>query len=145
MATTEHTGLMTYIDENGNHHILYPVTNIDAVDGLPQELNTKLSMELAWQNASPTSDFEAQSISFQLNSGDVLFIRTMSWGQYRDFNIVVVEDERKLFLLGDFRATAENRLCAISKTGIDFGDVANDTHKNVIVPTQIYRFKGGSA
>lgn len=42
MATIEHTGLMTYIDENGNHYILYPVTNVDAVDGLQEELNNKV-------------------------------------------------------------------------------------------------------
>lgn len=38
MATTEQTGLMTYVDEDGNLHILYPVTTIDAVDGLDEAL-----------------------------------------------------------------------------------------------------------
>lgn len=46
MATIEHTGLMTYIDENGNHHILYPVTTADAVDGLEEKISAKISDEL---------------------------------------------------------------------------------------------------
>lgn len=41
MATTEQTGLFTYIDESGNMHILYPVTTMEAVDGLPDALAGK--------------------------------------------------------------------------------------------------------
>lgn len=44
MDTTEHTGLMTYIDENGNHHILYPVTTADAVDGLEEKIADALGV-----------------------------------------------------------------------------------------------------
>lgn len=36
MATTEHTGLMTYKDENGNLYLLYPITTKDAVEGLDE-------------------------------------------------------------------------------------------------------------
>lgn len=41
MATTEHTGLLTYIDANNNQQILYPVTTTDAVDGLDEEYEQK--------------------------------------------------------------------------------------------------------
>jgi hypothetical protein len=56
MATTEHTGLMTYIDENGNHYILYPVTNVDAVDGLQEELNNKVSKSSVVNNFTTTEE-----------------------------------------------------------------------------------------
>ena len=38
MATTKTTGVMTYVDENGNHHILCPVTTAQAVSGLGEAL-----------------------------------------------------------------------------------------------------------
>ena len=41
MATTEVNGLMTYIDEAGNHFILYPVTQVENVDGLEDALAAK--------------------------------------------------------------------------------------------------------
>lgn len=41
MATTEHDGLLTYVDENGNKYLLYPITKVDNVDGLEEELNKK--------------------------------------------------------------------------------------------------------
>ena len=39
--TTENIGLMTYVDESGNTHILYPVTTPDAVDGLGELLTAE--------------------------------------------------------------------------------------------------------
>ena len=33
MAVYEHDGLLSYIDESGNTHILYPVTKLGNVDG----------------------------------------------------------------------------------------------------------------
>lgn len=92
MATTEKVGIFTYVDDKGNTTILYPVTNMEAVDGLPEATakfvqksnvvnnfttteegfvadaralkllnDSKLSMELLWENASPYSDFAAQT------------------------------------------------------------------------------------
>lgn len=40
MAVVEHDGLMTYIDENGNTNLLFPVTKAGNVDGLEEMLNS---------------------------------------------------------------------------------------------------------
>ena len=34
MATTEKKGILTYVDESNNMTLLYPVTTVDAIDGL---------------------------------------------------------------------------------------------------------------
>ena len=41
MATTEHVGLLTHIDENGNKKLLYPITQIDAVNGLEEYIDER--------------------------------------------------------------------------------------------------------
>lgn len=41
MATTEHNGLLTYVDTAGDKHLLYPITRTDLVDGLEELLGTK--------------------------------------------------------------------------------------------------------
>ena len=41
MAKYETNGQMTYVDENGNEHLLFPNTKIDRVEGLPEELAAK--------------------------------------------------------------------------------------------------------
>ena len=53
MAATEHTGVMTYIDEAGNHHILYPVTKLEAVDGFQEVLD---AVHAAVDNAHTAAD-----------------------------------------------------------------------------------------
>ena len=42
MATTENNGLLTYKDEAGNLHLLYPVTKAELVDGLDEVLEGKV-------------------------------------------------------------------------------------------------------
>lgn len=46
MPATEIKGLMTYVDEAGNHHALYPVTTADAVAGLEQLLTSRIETAL---------------------------------------------------------------------------------------------------
>lgn len=36
MATTEKVGILTHVDQSGNMTVLYPVTTIDAVDGIEE-------------------------------------------------------------------------------------------------------------
>lgn len=45
MAAIESKGLMTYVDEAGNHNILYPVTTLDAVDGLEEALEDRMTKD----------------------------------------------------------------------------------------------------
>lgn len=60
MSTTEQKGLIIYVDEEGNHHILYPVTTVDAVDGLEEFLKaqhtavTVTLSEAAWEGKYQT-------------------------------------------------------------------------------------------
>lgn len=39
MATYERTGLLTYLDAEGNKYLLYPITKADAVDGAVTKAN----------------------------------------------------------------------------------------------------------
>lgn len=41
MASYEHKGQLSYVDYDGNEHILYPETEIDCVHGLNEELGAK--------------------------------------------------------------------------------------------------------
>lgn len=38
MATYEKNGQLTYVDENGNEYVLYPMTQIECVEGLEEAL-----------------------------------------------------------------------------------------------------------
>lgn len=42
MATTEHVGVLTTKDSSGNKKLLYPITKVEAVDGLEESLATYL-------------------------------------------------------------------------------------------------------
>lgn len=65
MATTEHTGLMTYVDENGNHHILHPVTTADAVSGLAEALaDVRTAAQTAAGNAEKNAKTYADNLHF---------------------------------------------------------------------------------
>ena len=39
MATTEKKGILTYVDESNNMTLLYPVTTVDAIDGLDEVIS----------------------------------------------------------------------------------------------------------
>lgn len=43
MATTERIGLLTSVDDGGNHTLIYPVTTAEAVDGLDEAITEKIS------------------------------------------------------------------------------------------------------
>ena len=53
MATTEHTGIISYLDESGNMKLLYPVTKPDAVDGLDELLAGKAPISHASDKNNP--------------------------------------------------------------------------------------------
>ena len=53
MATTEHTGIITYLDESGNTKLLYPVTTMDAVDGLQSVLADKAPLSHSKDKNNP--------------------------------------------------------------------------------------------
>lgn len=63
MATTEHTGLMTYKDENGNLYLLYPITTKDAVEGLDE-------IEALAKNAVPLDGSKAMTGALSVNGGN---------------------------------------------------------------------------
>ena len=46
MATSEHIGLMTYVDESGNKTLLYPVTKAECVEGLTPSLTESQKAQL---------------------------------------------------------------------------------------------------
>lgn len=52
MATIEEKGIFTYVDENGSHHLLYPVTTMDAVDGLQEALDAVEQKKFQFTNIS---------------------------------------------------------------------------------------------
>lgn len=69
MATFEKMALQQCVDEAGNKYLLYPVTTINAVDGLPEELESIRSLNsgrrytatigTAWQ---PADGLQVQTI-----------------------------------------------------------------------------------
>lgn len=59
MATYERTGLLTYIDEEGNQYLLYPVTTADAVDGaVTKTEKTAVLSASGWSSLKQTVSVE---------------------------------------------------------------------------------------
>lgn len=61
MATIINTGVMTYVDEYGNHQVLYPVTTADAVNGLSEALDAARTVA---ENAERNAILYAASLHF---------------------------------------------------------------------------------
>lgn len=68
MAVYEKSGVLNWIDKNGNKNILYPVTTTDNVDGLDTELAVKVDKTSIVDNLTSTDTDKPLSA----NQGKVL-------------------------------------------------------------------------
>ena len=107
-----------------------------------------ITMELLWENASPNSEFAAQTVSVDL-SGYQMIGLVFKWVSASDWS----EQPMEILTKGDYQrlisATAETgsvsrRITKVSNTGITFaGGYANTgAHNACCVPTLIYGIKG---
>lgn len=87
MATTEHIALFSTKDSSGNKKLVYPVTTLDAVEGLPESwvtFETQTGEEIPTSNtykyqlsdeekaaavAAVLSSFETEEWTFELEDG----------------------------------------------------------------------------
>ena len=119
-------------------------------------------MELLWKNASPTSEFEAQTVQLSpiLSADDIIMIT----GHSRNTGNIACSAFGKVGERADLQCfiyatdasgviTARTRCCTINSNGISFGDAyakgTNVTTSGTIsndsaIPIEIYRIKGVS-
>lgn len=89
MATIEKTGLFTYIDEHGNQYILYPVTQIDAVDGLREALE-KMSADMSNELSESIKTVNENKID---RSGALPMAADLAMGNHKVTNLAAPEND----------------------------------------------------
>lgn len=118
-----------------------------------------VTMELLWENASPTSGFSAQTLSLPLPEGSYIAIEGRASTQGNREWIFLKTGQQtvmKTFALGNAKEIyMRSRSAQTSTTGVTFGagnavDIlqssvsGNDNDTNAIVPLAIYMLKGVS-
>ena len=122
-----------------------------------EEMNKKLSMKLLWENASPTSDFAAQTITLDLSQIDFVKIiyKTMTTSVSDYIFEVSVNSSATIinFVNTAYSSVVQvsSRDLTINSNEIIFGDCANKqissasaaaTLNSRIIPIKIYGVKG---
>lgn len=69
MATYEKNGQMTYKDEDGNEYLLFPLTKIECVDGLEEQLAEKAPISHATDKNNPHGVTAAQVGALPITGG----------------------------------------------------------------------------
>lgn len=114
-------------------------------------INAGISMELLWENASPTSEFAARIISLDLNPYKIVLIESiLKPGSTQIINNLVSKDDSLQTVLGGFTEGNYYRLAQASNTGIQFGNgykyiTSESANAASCVPLKIYGIKGVSA
>lgn len=135
-------------------------TNADMLGNVPAEEYAKLSdlddatsMELLWENASPTSEFSPQKISLNIEDGDLLYIIPIL---RTDANAIFPGTLAKLGEEGYITLVYTEifiRVFSVATDGVNFGGtyyiptLGNPTlaHNDYAIPFRIYRIKEVSA
>ena len=102
LATTESMGLLTFIDQNGNKVLMYPVTKAELVDGLDEAtaekvkealdsaLDAKLAGKLDKTGGSMTGDIDfgqsSKGLRWECANGDKYWLRP--WSDTNIFQLV---------------------------------------------------------
>lgn len=121
-----------------------------------------LKMELLWENASPTSNFDEQTIHLDLSAYDA--VRIVSYGTQSTDGITdmkessfVIDVNTTGLILGIryYRFEFFARSVSVSKTGVHFelaqykgmgaDDWSGKIQKDICIPLRIYGIKGVSA
>lgn len=106
-----------------------------------------VSKKLLWENASPVSDFGAQSISLNLSEYDAILLQTCAGSGFDCSYFVKKSDWSKLGTLYGSSAYPTQRTAVFSDSGIRFGDgeyisSAWVTGNTYLKPLRIYGIKG---
>lgn len=65
MTTTEHNGLLVYVDESGNKKILYPITKAELVEGLDEMFTVATytaNVDTSWSENSAGGFFKTITV-----------------------------------------------------------------------------------
>ena len=140
------------------------VQRISCLAGVVQRIHTNSwgewnwinQPELVWENASPSSEFAAQTVSLDLSDAGFVIIefRTTSTGTARPTVVVANGKQGNLFWMANATANYEilviSRNATVSNTGITFekgyrknisSTTATENNASAI-PTRIYAIKG---
>lgn len=135
---------------------IYPLTTSDQVimpDGsrFDAENIGGMKMELLWENASPTSEFAAQTISLDLSNYDAidLYYRTytsfdMNTGYYR---CPVGKNQRattssEFIYIRDCNTTIHGVTFRDAEYVATYGSANYTTYNSILIPIKIYGIKG---
>lgn len=124
----------------------------DNVINLQNEIPNKLSMELLWENASPTSSFAAQTIALDYSQFDRIKIEADLLPDYKAVLMCEVKAENEIgceFLYGGASAVFSRR-CILNANGLEVQDgyqtpystVTPQQNDTIYIPWRIYGIKG---
>lgn len=110
--------------------------------------DSKLSMELLWENASPLSAFSPQTIGMDLSDYKFVSIQTIynnGFGYGRIEN-VLMNGGTHLLILQPAGMNINSRQVRATESGVQFDDgmSGTSTDQNAIIPQSIYGIKGGT-
>jgi hypothetical protein len=119
---------------------------------LNNDLEKKLSLEMVWQNASPTSEFVGQDVSLPvtLNEKDVVIVE--GWEDYECatvcYTMGTVGKQSRMMLIANNR---QLRGFSVTTTSIKFNDAKEGqlgttvtTNNKAAIPNRIFLLKGVS-
>ena len=96
MATMKTTGVMTYVDDGGNHHILHPVTTAAAVEGLAEAFDdARAAAETAAQTAADLAERNAILYAADLHFTRQVSLPAGAWSAAAPYTMTVQVDGMK--------------------------------------------------
>ena len=134
----------------------YINARLEAMDGIVEDAVANgianaghMEMELLWENASPTSDFAAQTVNINFSGYTHYFVE---FALSNSYSTVIVPSAitpinklaMGLYVWGDLSTVAHRRVTAITSTSITFAVAYynKEINNNALIPTAIYGIKG---
>lgn len=118
MATYVKSGVVTYIDKNGNKHIIYPKNRIQDVEGLTNEfdtVNARMDTFTKLAEGSTTGDAELQDIRVGADGTTYKTAGAAVRGQVNDLYAAIDSAASKIEAL-------ENRINQLEALGLSVVD-----------------------
>lgn len=150
MATYEHNALQNYKDNDGNIHIVYPVTKSDNVDGIENyatttDMNTKIATKADYEEGEFTLVLGKNASEYYVSASDIDQVEVT--GRYKRVGnmcyiaanyVVVFSDDTKGYLriAGGLPFTLKDANSSIGFIGI------NCTPKGTIYPVNYINVNG---
>ena len=127
--------------------------------GIPDKIAKKIEIVKLWENASPSSDFAAQTIALDLAGYDFVimsanFSASSEVGKGGYHALAAVGGSGRFYVIGNISTNTEmrmyNRQAIVTETGVEFGDTISHkfdeasytTANNYAIPLVIYGIKG---